>query len=177
MSTYFPSSKTITPKWYLVDATDEILGRLAARVASLLRGKDHPHFTPFMDTGEHVVIINAAKIKFTGQKFEQKEYHHFTGFPGGLKSSTLRERLAKHPEKVVRDAVEGMLPKSRLGKHLGMKLKVYRDADHPHTAQQPEAIKLTRARTTIKATSKAAPKAGKAAAKTTGKPRTAAQAS
>jgi len=146
MSTYFPSSKTIEPKWYLVDASDEILGRLAARVAGLLRGKAHPHFTPFMDTGEHVVVINAAKIRVTGQKLEQKQYHHFTGFPGGLKTATLRERMAKHPEEVLRDAIEGMLPKSRLGKHLGMKLKVYRDASHPHEAQQPEPVRLTKPR-------------------------------
>ncbi|HXE30685.1 MAG TPA: 50S ribosomal protein L13 [Terriglobales bacterium] len=147
MSTYFPSSKTVEAKWYLVDASDEVLGRLASRVASLLRGKEHAHFTPFMDTGEHVVVINAAKVKFTGQKFEQKEYHHFTGFPGGLKSSTLREKLEKHPEDVIRAAVEGMLPKSRLGKHLCAKLKVYRDAAHPHEAQRPVAIKLTKTRT------------------------------
>ena len=146
MSTYFPSSKTIEPKWYLVDADGEVLGRLASRVAQLLRGKAQPHFTPFMDTGEHVVIVNAAKIRFSGQKFEQKQYHRFTGFPGGLKSSTLRESLAKHPEKVVREAVQGMLPKTRLGKHLGMKLKVYRGADHPHVAQQPEPVRLTKVR-------------------------------
>jgi large subunit ribosomal protein L13 len=146
MSTYFPSSKTIQPKWYLVDASDEVLGRLAARVAGLLRGKASASFTPFLDTGEHVVVINAAKIRVTGNKLEAKQYHHFTGFPGGLKTSTLRQRLAKHPEDVVRDAIEGMLPKSRLGKHLGMKLKVYRDADHPHVAQAPEPVRLTKTR-------------------------------
>lgn len=150
MSTYFPSSKTVQPKWYLVDATDEVLGRLAARVANLLRGKTQPHFTPFLDTGEHVVVVNAAKIRFTGQKAEAKEYHRFTGFPGGLKSATLREKLAKQPEEVVREAVEGMLPKNTHGRHLGAKLKVYRDAEHPHTAQQPEAVKLTKTRTAAK---------------------------
>jgi len=146
MSTYFPSSKTVAQQWYLVDATDEVLGRLAARVAQLLRGKASAHFTPFMDTGEHVVIINAAKIKFTGQKLEQKEYHHFTGTAGGLKSRTLRDRMAKHPDQVVREAVEGMLPKSKLGKHLGAKLKVYGGAEHPHEAQQPQPVRLTRTR-------------------------------
>src|SRR5690348_222770 len=145
MSTYFPSSKTIQPKWYLVDASDEVLGRLAARVAGLLRGKASASFTPFLDTGEHVVVINAAKIRVTGNKLEAKQYHHFTGFPGGLKTSTLRQRMAKHPEDVVRDAIEGMLPKTRLGKHLGMKLKVYRDAVHPHEAQAPELVRLTKA--------------------------------
>lgn len=146
MSTFIPSSKTVVPKWYLVDASDEVLGRLAARVANLLRGKSEPHFTPFMDTGEHVVVINAAKVKFSGQKLEAKQYHRFTGYPGGLKSATLRERLAKHPEEVVRDAVQGMLPKNRHGRHLGTKLKVYRGAEHPHTAQTPEPRKLTKVR-------------------------------
>lgn len=146
MSTYFPSSKTVQPHWYLVDASDEVLGRLASRVAQLLRGKASAHFTPFMDTGEHVVVINAAKIRCTGQKIDQKQYHRFTGFPGGLRTTSLREKLAKHPDLVVRTAVEGMLPKTRLGKHLGMKLKVYAGAEHPHQAQQPEPVRLTKTR-------------------------------
>ncbi|TAN20509.1 MAG: 50S ribosomal protein L13 [Acidobacteria bacterium] len=146
MSTYFPSSKTVEPHWYVVDAEGEVLGRFASRVAQLLRGKNAPHYTPFMDTGEHVVIINAAKIRVTGNKVEDKEYHHFTGTAGGLKTATLRVRMAKHPEEVVRDAVEGMLPKTKFGKHLCSKLKVYRGAEHPHTAQQPEAVKLTKQR-------------------------------
>ncbi len=134
------------PRWYVVDASDEVLGRLAARVANLLRGKQATDFTPFMDTGEHVVIINAAKIRVTGQKLDKKEYHHFTGTPGGLKTATLKTRMVKHPDRVVRDAVEGMLPKTRLGKHLGSKLKVYSGAEHPHSAQQPVAIQLTKRR-------------------------------
>jgi large subunit ribosomal protein L13 len=146
MSTYFPSSKTTEPRWYLVDASDQVLGRLAARVAGLLRGKDNPRYTPFMSTGEHVVVINAAKVRFTGQKLDDKLYHHFTGTPGGLKTRSLRDRMGKHPEEVVRDAVEGMLPKSRLGKQLGAKLKVYPGAEHPHAAQQPQAVTLTKAR-------------------------------
>ncbi|MGH9488472.1 MAG: 50S ribosomal protein L13 [Terriglobales bacterium] len=146
MSTYFPSSKTVAPHWYLVDASDEVLGRLASRVAQLLRGKNAVHFTPFLDTGEHVVIVNAAKIKVTGKKREDKQYHHFTGTPGGLKTASLEARMARHPEKVVRDAIEGMLPKSRLGKQLASKLKVYSGAEHPHTAQQPVSIKLTKQR-------------------------------
>jgi large subunit ribosomal protein L13 len=146
MSTYFPSSKTTEPRWYLVDANDQVLGRLAARVAGLLRGKENPRFTPFMSTGEHVVVINAGKVRVTGQKLDGKFYHHFTGTPGGLKTRSLRDRMAKHPEEVVRDAVEGMLPKSRLGKQLGSKLKVYRGAEHPHAAQLPQAITLTRVR-------------------------------
>lgn len=146
MSTYFPSSKTVVEQWFLVDANDEVLGRLAARVAQLLRGKASAHFTPFFDTGEHVVVINAAKVKFTGQKLEQKEYHRFTGTPGGLTTRTLRDRLAKHPEQVVREAIEGMLPKTKHGKHLGSKLKVYGGAEHPHAAQQPQPVRLTKAR-------------------------------
>ncbi|MGH9392796.1 MAG: 50S ribosomal protein L13 [Terriglobales bacterium] len=146
MSTYFPSSKTVAPHWYLVDATDEVLGRLAARVAQLLRGKASPQFTPFFDTGEHVVVVNAAKIKLTGQKLEQKQYHHFTGTAGGLKTRSLRTRLEKQPEEVVRDAVHGMLPKTKLGKTLGAKLKVYAGAEHPHAAQMPQPIRLTKPR-------------------------------
>ncbi len=146
MSTYFPSSKTIEPRWYLVDASDQVLGRLAARVAGLLRGKDNPRFTPFLSTGEHVVVINAAKVRCTGQKLDGKLYHRFTGTPGGLKTSSLRTRLARDPEGVVRDAVEGMLPKSRLGKHLGAQLKVYRGAEHPHAAQEPRPVSLVKAR-------------------------------
>lgn len=142
MSTYFPSSKTVVPHWYLVDAENEILGRLASRVAQLLRGKAAAHFTPFMDTGEHVVVINAAKIKLTGQKLAAKEFHHFSGYPGGLKTRTLRERMSKHPEAVVRDAIEGMLPNNRLGKHLARRLRVYRDAQHPHAAQMPQARRV-----------------------------------
>lgn len=146
MSTFFPSSKEIAPQWYLVDATDAVLGRLAARVAQLLRGKANPSFTPFMHTGEHVVIINAGKVRLTGQKLEKKEYHHFTGTPGGLKTRSLRVRMDKHPDAVVREAVEGMLPKTRHGKHLGSKLKVYRGAEHPHAAQRPQPVELTKPR-------------------------------
>ncbi|HWG38230.1 MAG TPA: 50S ribosomal protein L13 [Terriglobales bacterium] len=146
MSTFFPSSKTTEPRWFLVDASDEVLGRLASRIAQLLRGKASPTFTPFFDTGEHVVVINASKVRFTGQKLEQKEYHHFTGIPGGLKTRSLRSRLEKHPEEVVRDAVQGMLPKNKLGKTLGAKLKVYAGAEHPHTAQQPQPVRLTKTR-------------------------------
>ncbi|MGH9416678.1 MAG: 50S ribosomal protein L13 [Terriglobales bacterium] len=146
MSTFFPSAKTVTPHWYLVDAEGEILGRLAARVAQLLRGKLRPTFTPFMDTGEHVLIINAAKIRYTGEKFEDKHYHHFTGSPGGLKTRSLREMLERHPEEVLREAVQGMLPKTKLGRQLGGKLRVYPGAEHPHAAQEPEKIELVKPR-------------------------------
>ncbi|MGH9466957.1 MAG: 50S ribosomal protein L13 [Terriglobales bacterium] len=146
MSTFFPSSNSVVPRWYLVDASGETLGRLAARVAQLLRGKAAPHYTPFHDTGEHVVVINAAKVHVTGQKLDKKEYHHFTGTPGGLKSATLRVRMAKHSDQVVRDAIEGMLPNTRRGKHLASYLKVYSGAEHPHSAQQPQPVTLTKKR-------------------------------
>lgn len=144
MTTYFPQAKDIAPKWYVVDADGEVLGRLAARVARLLRGKDNPRYTPFLDLGEHVVVINAAKVKITGDKLTAKKYHHFTGYPGGLKTAGMRERMASAPEGVIRDAVEGMLPKTKLGKSLAGKLRVYRDHQHPHAAQTPEARIVTK---------------------------------
>lgn len=142
MSTYFPRAAELAAKWYVVDADGMVLGRLASRVARLLRGKENPAYTPFLSTGEHVVVINAAKIKLTGQKLAAKEFHHFSGYPGGLKTRTLRERMSKHPEAVVRDAIEGMLPNNRLGKHLARRLRVYRDAQHPHAAQMPQARRV-----------------------------------
>lgn len=145
MSTYFPRASELEAKWYVVDAEGQVLGRLAARVARLLRGKDNPRYTPFLSTGEHVVIINAAKVKITGQKLAAKEYHHFTGYPGGLKTRSLRDRMSRQPEEVVRDAVEGMLPKNRLGKHLARQLRIYRDDKHPHAAQQPQTRSLGKA--------------------------------
>jgi large subunit ribosomal protein L13 len=144
MSTYIPSAKEISPKWYLVDADGEVLGRLASRVARLLHGKDSPRYTPFLDTGEHVIVINAARVRFTGAKLETKLYHHFTGYPGGLRTRSLRDRLQAHPEEVVREAIEGMLPRTKLGKQLARKLRVYRDDRHEHAAQRPEPVRLTR---------------------------------
>lgn len=145
MSTYFPSKNELETKWFVVDADGQVLGRLASRVARILRGKDHPHYTPYMDTGEHVIVINAAKVKVTGQKLATKEYHHFTGFPGGLKTQLMKDRMATRPEDVIRDAVEGMLPKNRLGKNLAKKLRVYAGAQHPHAAQVPETIQPVKA--------------------------------
>jgi large subunit ribosomal protein L13 len=145
MGTFFPSHKNVAEKWYVVDADGQVLGRLAARVAALLRGKANPRFTPFIDTGEHVVVINAAKVRLTGQKLAEKQYHRFTGYPGGLKTRALKDRMASRPEEVLRDAVTGMLPRTKLGKQMARKLRIYRDDRHPHSAQKPEPVKLVKA--------------------------------
>jgi len=139
MSTYFPKGE-IVRKWYVVDADGQTLGRLSSRVARILSGKDNPRYTPFLDTGDHVVVINAAKVKLTGMKAQDKVYRRYTGFPGGLREEEFIKRLARRPELIVQDAIEGMLPKSKLGRSMATKLKVYRDDKHPHQAQQPVAI-------------------------------------
>jgi large subunit ribosomal protein L13 len=138
MSTYFPKEGEIVRKWYVVDASGQILGRLASQIALILMGKENPQYTPFLDTGDHVVVINADKVVLTGMKAEQKSYHHYTGFPGGLRSEDFRERFARKPEMIVEDAVKRMLPKSKLGRQMIDKLKVYRGDKHPHEAQKPE---------------------------------------
>ena len=129
-------------RWVLIDADGRALGRVASRAASVLRGKHRPDFTPHQDTGDFVVIINAAKVKLTGSKAEDKLYHRHTGYPGGIRTTTAGKTLAAKPERLVETAVRGMLPKNRLGRRLFTKLKVYRDAEHPHTAQKPEPITL-----------------------------------
>jgi large subunit ribosomal protein L13 len=142
MSTSFPSAGEIARKWYVVDAADQTLGRLASRVARILSGKENPSYTPFIDTGDHVVVINASKVKITGMKSEQKTYRHYTGNPGGLRSEAYNKRLTRRPEQVVEEAIKGMLPKTKLGRAMGSKLKVYRGDKHPHQAQKPEALKV-----------------------------------
>lgn len=144
MSTYFPKQGEIVRKWYVVDATGQTLGRLATRVASILAGKENPRYTPFIDTGDHVVVINAGKIRLTGMKSESKVYRHYTGFPGGLREEGFRKRFARRPELVVQEAVEGMLPKTKMGRAMAKKLKVYRDDKHPHQAQKPEGLSLAK---------------------------------
>jgi large subunit ribosomal protein L13 len=139
MSTYFPKQGEIARKWYVVDAAGQTLGRLASQVATILMGKDNPKYTPFLDTGDHVVVINAAKVRLTGLKTEQKKYQHYTGYPGGLRTEDLRKRFARKPELVVEDAIVRMLPKTKLGRHMASKLKIYRGDKHPHQAQKPEA--------------------------------------
>ncbi len=144
MSTYFPKEGEIARKWYVVDATGQTLGRLATRVASILAGKENTKYTPFIDTGDHVVVINADKVRLTGMKAENKVYHHYTGHPGGLRTEEFKKRFARKPEMVVQDAIQGMLPKSKLGRAMVKKLKVYRGEQHPHAAQKPVALALER---------------------------------
>lgn len=142
MKTYLANSLTVERKWHLVDANGKTLGRLAARVAMLLRGKHKPTFTPHVDTGDHVVIINADKIRLTGEKFQTKIYHHHTGYPGGIKSISAERLHAKDPTAILTKAIRGMLPKNPLGKQMAKKLKVYAGESHPHDAQRPEPIAL-----------------------------------
>jgi len=138
MSTYFPKGSEVSRRWFVVDAQDQALGRLASHVANLLAGKLKPTWVPFMDTGDHVIIINAEKVKLTGKKLEQKMYYRYSGFPGGMKSVSAHDLKAKRPDRMVEIAVKGMLPKNKLGRAMASKLKVYAGATHPHTAQQPE---------------------------------------
>jgi large subunit ribosomal protein L13 len=142
MSTYFPKAGEIARKWFVVDASGKTLGRLASDVAEILAGKRNPRYTPFMDVGDHVIVINAEKIKLTGLKSEAKVYRHYTGYPGGLRTEEFRKRMARKPEDVVEEAIWGMLPKSKLGRAMFKKLKVYRGDKHPHQAQKPEAKQL-----------------------------------
>jgi large subunit ribosomal protein L13 len=130
-------------KWWVVDADGAILGRMASEIAARLRGKHNPWFTPHVDTGDWVVVINADKVQLTGKKWDQKMYHHHSGFIGGLKSTSAKKLIEKRPEDLIRFAVKGMLPKNRLGRRLFKKLKVYAGEIHPHEAQQPEVLKFT----------------------------------
>lgn len=140
MKTFMASPATIKRKWYVVDAADMTLGRLASEVAKVLRGKNKPIFTPHMDTGDYVIVINAKKVKVTGRKLEQKIYYHHSEYVGGMKETTLKEMLAKKPEKVVELAVKGMLPKGPLGRQMYTKLYVYAGPEHQHAAQKPEVL-------------------------------------
>ena len=140
MNSFMANPAKVERKWYVVDATGYTLGRLASEVAKVLRGKNKPVFTPHVDTGDYVIVVNADKIKVTGKKLDQKIYYHHSDYVGGMKDTTLREMLAKKPEKVVELAVKGMLPKGPLGREMFTKLHVYAGAEHPHAAQQPEAL-------------------------------------
>ncbi|MGH8584221.1 MAG: 50S ribosomal protein L13 [Gammaproteobacteria bacterium] len=142
MKTVFLNAGTARHDWVLVDATDKTLGRLATRIAMVLRGKHKPEFTPNCDTGDYVVVINAEKIRVTGNKLEDKRYWRHTGYPGGIKSTKLGDLLDKHPERVIETAVKGMLPKGPLGYAQFRKLKVYAGAQHPHAAQQPKTLQV-----------------------------------
>jgi large subunit ribosomal protein L13 len=141
--THFISTAEADRKWFLIDATDQVLGRLATRIASIIRGKTKAIFTPNADTGDFVIVINADKVKVTGKRALLKTYSHYSGYPGGLKTKSFSELMAKKPEFVIESAVQGMLPKNRLGKKLIKKLKVYSGDSHPHQSQKPEPISLT----------------------------------
>ena len=144
MSTYFPSGKNLADgrKWFVVDATGKTVGRLATEVARIISGKNNPAWTPFLDMGDHVVVINAKDAVFTGSKNDQKIYYRHTLYPGGLRETTVKEMFEKKPEKVIELAVKGMLPKTKLGKAMVKKLKVYAGADHRHAAQKPETLEI-----------------------------------
>ena len=142
MKTYVAKPQTVVHDWCLVDATDKILGRLATKLASRLRGKHKPQFTPHVDTGDHMVVINAEKIRVTGKKLDDKIYYHHTGYIGNLKSITLGKQLEQHPERVIQSAVKGMLPRNPLGRAMFRKLHVYAGPEHPHAAQQPKELNL-----------------------------------
>jgi large subunit ribosomal protein L13 len=143
MKTFHARKEDIAKTWYLIDANGKVLGRLASKIARILRGKDKAIFSPHLDTGDFVIVVNAEKIRLTGDKLKGKVYYHHSGYPGGLKTITAEKLLAKKPEELLRRAVKGMLPKNRLGRKVFKKLKVYAGPDHPHEAQQPEQIQVS----------------------------------
>ena len=142
MKTYSAKAQDIDPIWYVVDAQGQTLGRLASQIASILRGKHKPIYTPHVDCGDYVIVINAEKIWTTGRKADQKIYYRHSGYPGGLKEVTLKDQLQKFPERIIESAVKGMLPKTKLGNQMYKKLKVYAGSNHPHAAQKPQVLEL-----------------------------------
>lgn len=142
MKTFSAKAESVKRDWLIVDASGKTLGRLCSELARRLRGKHKPEFTPHVDTGDYIVVVNAEKIAVTGNKLDDKKYHRFTGYVGNLKTTSLKDLLAAHPERVIEIGVKGMLPKNPLGRAMFRKLKVYRGAEHPHTAQQPRALEI-----------------------------------
>ena len=142
MNTYMAKAEDVQRKWYVVDAEGVVLGRLASQIATILRGKNKPIYTPHVDTGDYVIVVNADKVVLTGKKLDQKVYYSHSGFPGGLKETVYRRLLAEKPEFVIKHAIVGMLPKGPLGRQMAKKLKVYAGAEHEHAAQQPEVLVL-----------------------------------
>jgi large subunit ribosomal protein L13 len=144
MGTFVPSGKNLeqSRKWHLIDASGKTVGRLATQAASILMGKNKPTYTPYIDVGDHIVIINAEKVVFTGRKLQDKVYRHHTGWPGGLKEISAEKQLQQHPERVLESAIRGMLPNNKLGRAMGKKLRVYAGANHPHQAQNPESLSV-----------------------------------
>ena len=141
-TTKHANAATVKRTWYVVDGTNQTVGRMCSRIAAVLRGKNKASYTPHVDTGDFIIVINAEKVAFTGNKLEEKVYDHFTGYPGGLKQETAKNLLARRPEVIVERGVKGMLPKNRLGRKMFKKLFVYAGAEHPHTAQQPKELKF-----------------------------------
>ena len=142
MKTFSANADNVKRDWFVVDATNKTLGRLSTEIARRLRGKHKPEYTPHCDTGDYIVVVNAQKVHVTGAKLDDKMYHRFTGYVGNLKTTSLKDLLATHPERVIEIAVKGMLPKNPLGREMYRKLKVYGGAEHPHTAQQPQALEI-----------------------------------
>lgn len=142
MKTFSARERDVEKKWYVVDAQGKTLGRLASEIVTILRGKHKPIYTPHIDCGDYVIVVNAEKVRVTGLKLDQKVYYRHSGYPGGLKMVTLRDQLKKFPERVIETAVKGMLPKNRLGRRMHKKLKVYAGPNHPHAAQKPQPLEL-----------------------------------
>jgi large subunit ribosomal protein L13 len=142
MKTYFPKVNDVQKRWYLVDAEGKTLGRLASQIAAILRGKHKPTYTPHMDMGDNVIVVNAEKVQVTGRKFNQKKYYRHSGYPGGLKVTDFSDMIKDKPERIITIAVKGMLPHNRLGRAILKHLKVYKGTEHPHEAQQPEKLEL-----------------------------------
>ena len=142
MPTYIPKGGDLDRKWFVIDAKDQVLGKLAATAASVLTGKRKPIYTPFLDTGDHVIVVNAAQVHLTGRKESEKLYRHHTGYLGGLRSRSVSQMRAKRPARIVEEAIKGMLPKTRLGRAMFLKLKVYAGGTHPHQAQKPQPLRL-----------------------------------
>jgi len=140
MSTFVPTAQNFERKWFVIDASGKTLGRLATQAASILAGKNNPIYTPYIDTGDHIIVVNAEKIQLTGLKAHQKLYRRYTGFPGGLREESFTTLLARRPEAIIEQAIKGMLPKTKMGRQMGTKLKVYRGNEHPHQAQAPVAL-------------------------------------
>jgi large subunit ribosomal protein L13 len=141
MSTFMAKPETVSRRWYVIDATDQVVGRLAVLIANVLRGKHRPEYTPHIDTGDFVIVVNASRVRFTGKKLQTKKYRWYTGYPGGLREVLARDVLAKHPDRILREAVKRMVPRNRLGRHQMTKLKIYAGPTHPHQAQQPQVLK------------------------------------
>ena len=142
MTTFMAKPKQVPKRWFVIDATDQIVGRLAVQIANVLRGKHRPEYTPHLDTGEFVIVVNAEKVRFTGKKMQTKTYHHYTRYPGGLKEVVARDLITTRPERILREAVKRMVPRNKLGRQQMTKLKIYAGPQHPHQAQQPKKLEI-----------------------------------